>query len=61
MVLRTTLPGDVYERLIMSRAELIVMVRREFRSLTVAILPVEGDRAYPAGTWIRRVPLAIMP
>lgn len=61
MVLRGHLPADVLDRLCEGSAEVIVLVRREFRSLSVSVLTVEPDRFYPAGTWIRRVTLAIVP
>ena len=59
--MRGCLPGDVFDQLVAGRAEVIVVVRREFRSLSVSVLPPERDRFYPAGTVIRRVALAIIP
>lgn len=59
--MRGSLPGDVFEQLVSGQAEVIVLLRREFRSLSVSVLPPEGDRVYPARTVIRRVTLAIIP
>lgn len=61
VVLRGTLPADIFERVVSDRADVVVVVRREFRSIAVSVLPKEGARYCPAGTKIRAIALAIIP